>query len=149
MWLHYSQETDATFYSQWGRIGGCWSTWASSASPLQKGGLLRALKRSEIEQKRLMSHKLCLLQTMLLLHRYCSCPAAVRWDRWTSYCCYACAYRPEVQTLQQSQPAAPTAHPSTPVELLAKKSERFSTSTCELRSMHANKLLTLEDCVLW
>lgn len=72
VWLHYSEETNATFYSQWGHIGGCWSTWASSASPLLKGGSLRGLKRSEIEQRRLMSHKLCLLQIIPFLHRCCS-----------------------------------------------------------------------------
>lgn len=40
-----------------------------------------------------------------------------------------------VGALQHSQAAGPTAYPSTSAELLAKRSERFFTSTCGLRSM--------------
>lgn len=42
----------------------------------------------------------------------------------------------EIQTLQHSQTAAP----SSPAEQLAKRSEKFSTTTYELRKMHAGGL---------
>lgn len=126
MWLHYSEETSATFYSQWGHIGGCWSTWASSASPSLKGGSLRGLKKSEIEQKRLMSHKLCLPQIIPFLPRCCSSQ-----QRCTGIDGPTAAVMPVPTDMSWSL----AAHPSTSAELLAKRAKRFSISTCELRSM--------------
>lgn len=105
VWLHYSKETNATFYSQWGHIGGCWSTWASSASPLLKGGSLRGQKRSEIEHRRLMSHKMFVANNTIPAQML-QLPAEVHCDWWTYYCCHPHTHRHELEPCSTPMPLA-------------------------------------------